>query len=55
MQPQNLSTANCKEKQAHVQNAATGTQCWKRGWGLGRERNNASEEEVSLPPQKNKL
>ena len=29
--------------------------CWKRGRGLGRERNNASKAEVSLPPQKSEL
>lgn len=27
-------------------------QCWRRGWSLGQERNNASEEEMPLPLQK---
>ena len=40
------------KKLSRMQNAAANPQCWKRGRGLGRERNNASEEEVSLPPQK---
>ena len=42
-----------RRKQSHVQTAAAIIQCWKRGRGLGRERNNASEAEGSLPPRKN--
>ena len=49
---------NCsdlKEKQPGVQTTAAISQCWSGGRVLGREENNASEEEVLLPPQKIKL